>query len=88
MSIVDELVKITKQRPLAEVASECDIVFTDDLSKWPGELAEDPFRKALNFSLNESAVCLAIFKEYFVKIKPDPTWMRALRLYQEYQNSQ
>jgi len=87
MEVIDKLVRMTEQRPLAEVAGECGRVFTDDLHKWPGELADDPFKKALSHSRKWNIVCLAIFGRYYVKIKPDPTWMIALRLYQELQNS-
>ena len=87
MELIDQLLRMTGQRPLAEVAGECDMVFTDDLNKWPGELTDDPFKQALNHSRKRNIVCLAIFERYYVKIKPDPTWMRALRLYQELQNS-
>ena len=86
MTIVDELKAITLQRPLAEVAAECDKVFADNTAKFQGdsEFAADPFKAALDYSRKRGLVVLAIFDRYFVKvIGTDARWMQALRLYQE-----
>ena len=80
--LVEKLSEISEKRSVEEVASECDLIFTDDLNKWPGILSDDPFRAALDASRKENKTCMAIYGRYFTKITCDPTWMRALRLYQ------
>ena len=82
---MDELCEITPQRPLAEVAKECDIAFADrELSTGiETKIVDDPFRSGLDFTLKHKKVSLVIIGEHFTKINPDATWMQALRLYQE-----
>ena len=83
MSLIDEIVSITPQRPIAEVAAECDVVFTDNTAKYPGMYMNDPFKAALDVSREQNKICMAVFDKYYLKIVPDATWMRAMRLYQE-----
>lgn len=86
MSLLEALQAMTRQRPIAEVAAECDIVFTDDAAKRPGEIVSDPFKAALGTSCEQNKICMAVFDSYYLKIVPGPVWMRALRLYQEMRN--
>lgn len=81
-TLIEALVKITPQRPLAEVARECDIVFSDGVTEILSFIVTDPFKSALDFSRDKKKVCLAIFGKYFIVVQPDARWMRALRLYQ------
>lgn len=83
MPLIDEIVQLTPQRPIAEVAAECDVVFTDDAAKWPGVLSGDPFKAALDASLHQKKICMAVFDRYYIKIVPDATWMQAMKLYHE-----
>jgi len=84
-TLIQELADITTQRPLSEVAKECDIVFSD--GKAPIEIkstvVQDPFKAALDYTAEKKKISLAVFGRYFILITPDATWMRALRLYQE-----
>ncbi len=83
-SLLDRLTEITPQRDVLDVAAECDAAFADrQITGLDAEMVEDPFHTALCRSREKRCVCLAVFGEYFCKITPDPTWMRALRLYQE-----
>jgi len=77
------LAKLTEQRDIHEVAAECDVVFTDNTAKIPGDYVDDPFKSALEAAREDGITCLAVFGDFFLKVKPNATWMQALRLYQE-----
>ena len=81
--LIEELAKITPQRPLIEVAKDCDVVFSDRAIEIEATfIVTDPFHSALDLSLHKKKVCLAVFGKYFTIVWPDARWMRSLRLYQ------
>lgn len=84
-SLMEELCEITPQRPLFEVAKECDIAFADhDLQTGiETKVVDDPFHSGLDFTLKHKKVSLVVIDQHFTKIKPDASWMQALRLYHE-----
>lgn len=80
--LIEELAKITPQRPLMEVAKECDVVFSDRAIEIEATfLVTDPFRSALDLSRDKKKTCLAVFGKYFTIVWPDARWMSSLRLY-------
>ena len=81
--IIESLSQMTPQRPITEVAAECDVVFTDNTAKYPGMYMNDPFKAALDVSREQKKICLAVFDRYYLMMVPVATWMMALRLYQE-----
>ena len=83
MILIQHLSNISENRRPEEVAAECDIVFTDDISKFPGMFATDSFKAALDKVRKENIPAMAVFDIYFIKIEPNANWMKALRLYQE-----
>lgn len=80
--MIEELAKITPQRPLIEVAGECEMVFSDRSIEIDSLVVADPFRSALDFTIHKKKVCLAVFGGYFTVVFPDARWMQSLRLYQ------
>ena len=86
MTLIQHLSNISENRRPEEVAAECDIVFTDDINKFPGIFAIDSFKAALDKVRKDSVTAMAVFDTYFIKIEPNARWMRALRLYQETKN--
>jgi len=65
------------QRPIEEVAVECDEIFGPD--------GDDPFRAALDCARDEKKVCMAIYPPYFTVVHPDARFMQSLRLWQDWQ---
>jgi len=82
-TLIQELADITPQRPLSEVAKECDIIFSDGPLEIKSTIVTDPFRAALDYTRQEKKKSMAVFDKYFTCVWPDATWMRSLRLYQE-----
>lgn len=84
MDLIDELAAITPQRPLCEVAKECDIAFADGPVEVEAIIVPDPFRAGLDCSRNEKKTCLVVLvtSGHFTVISPDARWVRSLRLYQ------
>ncbi len=88
-TLIEELAAITPQRPLTDVAKECDIVFSDGIApiKIKSFVTTDPFKSALDMARDGKKVCLAVFGKYFTVVHPDARWMQALRLYQSIQEN-
>jgi hypothetical protein len=82
-SLIEGLIRLTPQRPLEEVAAECDIAFSRYPKTIPVEIRQDPFRAALDCSRREKKKCLVVFHRFFTVVYPDARWMRSLRLYEE-----
>lgn len=88
MHVIDELYRITPQRPLVEIVKECDIAFAGrslNLIDITTKIVDDPFRAGLDYTRKQGKISLVVVGGYFTKISPDATWMRALRLYQSLQ---
>ena len=89
--VMDRLAAMTPQRPLAEVANECDVVIVgEDLAAELGGLmdvvvAADPFRAGLDMARDEKKRCCVILPPHYFVVEPGPTWMQALRIYQDMQ---
>ena len=90
---MDGLGAMTPQRPLAEVANECDVVIVGgELTAELGGLmdvvvAADPFRAGLDLARDEKKRCCVVLPPHFFVIEPGPRWMWALRIYQEMSKS-
>jgi hypothetical protein len=83
-TLVEELCRITPQRPLSEVAKDCDVVFSDGAVpiEIDSQIVADSFEEALTCARENGKVALAVFGSHFTVVWPDARWMRALRLYQ------
>ena len=79
-----ELMRITPQRPLFEVAAKCDVGFTDRPMDLPinYEIVDDPLASALWCSRIEGKMCLVVIDKYYLQVPPDARAMQAMRLHQ------
>jgi len=86
-NLLEKLAAITPQRPIEEVAAECEVVFADRAMDSIGAtVSEDPFHDALVYARNKKQKALFVIGQYFSIVYPDARWMRGLRLYQQYIN--
>lgn len=82
MALMQLLADLTEQRPIEEIAAECDVIFSD-LSIGIGEtICDHPFRSALD-SAKTGKTVLWIGGGFFSIVYPDARFMQSLRLYQE-----
>lgn len=82
INIIDKLTELTPQRPLEEVAAECDIAFSRYKKSVPVIITKKPFKMALDIALEYKLICLVHFHGSFTVVYPDARWMRCLRVYQ------
>lgn len=74
---------MTPQRPLEEVAAECDIAFSRYPKDVPVVITKEPFRDALDYAKEYGLTCLVHFHGFYTIVYPDARWMRALSMYHE-----
>ncbi len=88
-SILENLIAMSEQRELADVAKECDIAFCRYSKKIEGLdviNAEDPLRAALDYAAKHKKTCLVHEHCWFAVVPPRksnmPGWLNSLRIWE------
>ncbi len=84
-SILENLIAMSEQRELADVAKECDIAFCRYSSKIEGLdviNADDPLRAALDYAMKHKKTCLVHEHCWFGVVHPDARWMQSLKIWE------
>lgn len=87
-SILQQLKEITPQQPLNVIAEQCDIGFADREIDIPLpfvlQIMVDPLKAALDYTYEHKKNSLVIIENYYTLITSDPTWLRALQVWERW----